>query len=79
MAEIIYLSAGQSAPERDEWLLLEEGDDGLFTTRSQHMMGAVMRHDHPEGKWPLKEAIEKAQVDAAEFTIPVIYVRRADA
>jgi len=79
VAEIVYLSAEQSPPERDVWLLLDEDQDGLFTTRSQHITGSVMRHDHPGGKWPLKEAIEKAQVDAVEYRIPTIYVRRADA
>ena len=77
MAEIVYLSADQSLPEEDAWLLLEEDQDGLFKTRSQHMTGSVQRHDVHHDKWPLKEAIEKAQNDAKIFAIPTIYVRRA--
>lgn len=74
MAEIIYLNAGQTPPEGGEWLLLEQDQDGLFKTRSQHLTGGVLRHDFPSDKWPLEQAIEKAQTDAGVFSIPTIYV-----
>jgi hypothetical protein len=76
MAEIIDLMADQSPPVGGVWVLLEQGQDGLFNTRSQHMQGSVLRHDHPGGRWPLEQAIERAQQDAAVFDIPTIYVKR---
>ena len=76
MAEIVNLTADQSPPIDGVWVLLEQGGDGLFKTRSQHMQSNVLRHDYPDGRWPLEQAIEKAQQDASVFDIPTIYVKR---
>lgn len=79
MAEVVQLSANQSPPDEGSgWLLLEEGADGLFGSRSRHRTGGVMRYDHHAGRWPLEEAILRAQQDAdAIEDIATIYVKAA--
>lgn len=80
MAEVVYLSDDQSPPSDGGWLLLTKGEDGLFGSRSQHRIGEVMRHDHHSDRWPLNEAIARAQKDAVAFPdIATIYVKGAHA
>jgi hypothetical protein len=78
MAEIIYLEADQSPPEQGVWLLLKQGPDGLYAAHSQFVTGEVNRRHIHTDRWPLVQAIEKAQADAVAHGIPTIYVRQVD-
>ena len=76
MAEITYLEATQSPPERGDWILLEQDPDGLFKTRSQRIKGNVTHLTSHADRWPLEQAIEKALIDAANNNIATIFVMR---
>ncbi len=83
MAEIIYLQLGQQIPgfgDDEHWLMIEVSDDGRFfgTGYAQKETGeGVFYASLPESDVSLEAALEAAELWAAKYRVPRIWVQAA--
>jgi hypothetical protein len=81
MADVVYLNAGEVMPDPGDdapWLTVEVASDGLFygTGASTRPTGeGVYYRSLPEDDVSLDAALKAAQVWAARFNVPTIWVQ----